>query len=199
MHENPLQASGLYDPRYEHDACGVALVARLDNVASHEVIDKALTALENLEHRGAAGADKHTGDGAGILLQMPDGFFRGVVDFELPPLGRYGVAVCFLPRDAARRRKIDVHRPYAELPEAVRRWVYEGDEDFCGIRGFFEEVEGYRYKLHVRVFLSRYRSQVPCTACGPEPCPPISPTPSAKSSAGMTANAPALRPTSRAC
>jgi excinuclease ABC subunit A len=67
---------------------------------------------------------------------------------------------------AARRRKIDVTRPYAELPEGVRRWVYEGDDDFCGIRGFFEEVEGYRYKLHVRVFLSRYRSQVPCPACG---------------------------------
>ena len=66
----------------------------------------------------------------------------------------------------ARRRKVDVHRPYAELPEAVRRWIYEGDDAFCGIRGFFEEVEGYRYKLHVRVFLSRYRSQVPCPACG---------------------------------
>ena len=61
----------------------------------------------------------------------------------------------------ARRRKVDVHRPYAELPETVRRWVYEGDEDFRGIRGFFEEVEAYRYKLHVRVFLSRYRSQSP--------------------------------------
>ena len=66
----------------------------------------------------------------------------------------------------ARRRKIDVHRPYAELPETVRRWVNDGDKDFCGIRGFFEEVEGYRYKLHVRVFLSRYRSQVPCPTCG---------------------------------
>jgi excinuclease ABC subunit A len=65
----------------------------------------------------------------------------------------------------ARRRKVDVLRPYAELPEVVRHWVYEGDKDFCGIKGFFEEVEGYRYKLHVRVFLSRYRSQVPCPAC----------------------------------
>jgi excinuclease ABC subunit A len=64
-----------------------------------------------------------------------------------------------------RRRKIDVSRPYAELPEEVRRLVTEGDDGFCGIRGFFEEVEGYRYKLHVRVFLSRYRSQVPCPAC----------------------------------
>ncbi len=65
----------------------------------------------------------------------------------------------------ARRRKIDVTRPWAELTEAERRWVYEGDEEFSGIKGFFEHVEEYRYKLHVRVFLSRYRSQVPCPAC----------------------------------
>ena len=65
----------------------------------------------------------------------------------------------------ARRRKVDVHMPYRELPEEIRRWVQQGDDDFCGIRGFFEEVEGYRYKLHVRVFLSRYRSQAPCPSC----------------------------------
>ena len=65
----------------------------------------------------------------------------------------------------ARRRKIDVTRPYGELPEEARRFVTEGDDSFCGIKGFFEEVEGYRYKLHVRVFLARYRSQVPCPAC----------------------------------
>src|ERR1700712_4773872 len=70
------QADGLYDPRYEHDACGVALVARLDNEATHDVVDRALTALDNLEHRGAEGADVKTGDGAGILLQLPDEFFR---------------------------------------------------------------------------------------------------------------------------
>ena len=66
---------------------------------------------------------------------------------------------------AARRRKIDVRQPYAALPESVRQWVYDGDDEFGGIRGFFEEVEGYRYKLHVRVFLSRYRSQVACPTC----------------------------------
>src|SRR3954447_284335 len=103
----PPQADGLYDPRFEHDACGVALVARLDNRPRHEVVDKALTALENLEHRGAAGADKHTGDGAGMLVQMPDRFLRSVVDFELPERGRYGVAMCFLPRDAARREMLE--------------------------------------------------------------------------------------------
>jgi glutamate synthase domain-containing protein 2/glutamate synthase domain-containing protein 1/glutamate synthase domain-containing protein 3 len=103
----PPQADGLYDPRYEHDACGVALVARLDNVPSHEVVDKGLQAVENLEHRGATGADPRTGDGAGMLLQMPDKFFRATVDFELPPIGQYGVAVCFLPTDPGRRAKLE--------------------------------------------------------------------------------------------
>src|SRR4051795_12753829 len=103
----PPQADGLYDPRYEHDACGVALVSRLDNRPTHQVVDQALVALENLEHRGAAGADKHTGDGAGILVQMPDRFLRSAVDFELPEPGRYGVAMCFLPRDEARRSKLE--------------------------------------------------------------------------------------------
>ncbi len=101
------QADGLYDPRYEHDACGVAMVARLDNQPDHGVIDRALTALDNLEHRGAEGADIRTGDGAGILVQIPDAFFREVVDFELPPRGAYGVAVCFLPRDPQQRRKLE--------------------------------------------------------------------------------------------
>src|SRR4051812_23622149 len=101
------QADGLYDPRYEHDACGVAMVARLDNAPDHGVVDRALTALENLEHRGAEGADIRTGDGAGILVQLPDAFFRAVAGFELPEAGRYGVAMCLLPRDPARRRKLE--------------------------------------------------------------------------------------------
>ncbi|MDP2711025.1 MAG: glutamate synthase large subunit [Solirubrobacteraceae bacterium] len=103
----PAQAAGLYDPRYEHDACGVALVARLDNVPTHDVVEKGLQAVENLEHRGAAGADARTGDGAGMLLQLPDAFFRASVDFELPARGRYGVAVCFLPVDEERRDKLE--------------------------------------------------------------------------------------------
>jgi len=107
MSENSLLASGLYDPRYEHDACGVAFVARLDNEPTHEVIELGLRALENLEHRGAAGADPRTGDGAGVLVQMPDEFFRSVVDFELPPPGEYGVGACFLPQDPARREKLE--------------------------------------------------------------------------------------------
>jgi glutamate synthase (NADPH/NADH) large chain/glutamate synthase (ferredoxin) len=106
-HFEPPQADGLYDPRYEHDACGVAMIARLDNEPSHEVIDKALTALDNLEHRGAEGADTKTGDGAGILTQLPDAFFRGVCEFELPPAGEYGVGVCFFPADEVRRSKLE--------------------------------------------------------------------------------------------
>jgi glutamate synthase (NADPH/NADH) large chain/glutamate synthase (ferredoxin) len=102
----PPQAVGLYDPRFEHDACGVGMVARLDNVPTHEVISKAITALENLEHRGASGADPCTGDGAGILMQMPDELLRSTVGFELPPLGQYGVLMCFLPTDEAARGRL---------------------------------------------------------------------------------------------
>jgi glutamate synthase domain-containing protein 2/glutamate synthase domain-containing protein 1/glutamate synthase domain-containing protein 3 len=96
----PPEASGLYDPQNEHDACGIALVAKLRGEATHAVLEKALDALENLEHRGAEGADPNTGDGAGILLQIPDAFFRAAASgVELPPPGRYGVGVCFLPSD----------------------------------------------------------------------------------------------------
>ncbi len=103
----PPRADGLYDPRFEHDACGVAMVAKLDNVPSHDVVVRALEALDNLEHRGAEGADVKTGDGAGILSQIPDAFFREVCDFDLPEPGRYGVGVCFVPRDETLRRKLE--------------------------------------------------------------------------------------------
>jgi glutamate synthase domain-containing protein 2/glutamate synthase domain-containing protein 1/glutamate synthase domain-containing protein 3 len=104
----PNGPSGLYDPKYEHDACGVALVAKLWGEATHAVVEKGLEALANLEHRGAAGADPTTGDGAGILLQIPDAFFRGVAaGVELPPPGRYGVGVCFLPTDPEQRAAIE--------------------------------------------------------------------------------------------
>jgi glutamate synthase domain-containing protein 2/glutamate synthase domain-containing protein 1/glutamate synthase domain-containing protein 3 len=100
----PPGATGLYHPKNEHDSCGIALVAKLWGEASHAVVEKALDALENLEHRGAEGADPNTGDGAGILLQVPDAFLRAAAaGVELPPAGRYGVGVCFLPAEAERR------------------------------------------------------------------------------------------------
>ncbi len=104
----PPGATGLYDPANEHDACGVALVAKLWGEASHAVVEKGLAALENLEHRGAEGADPNTGDGAGILIQIPDGFFRAALaGVDLPPPGRYAVGVCFLPGDAERRGALE--------------------------------------------------------------------------------------------
>src|SRR5437879_10448138 len=100
----PPGATGLYDPANEHDSCGIALVTKLWGKASHAVVEKALEALGNLEHRGAEGADPNTGDGAGILLQIPDAFLRGAAaGVDLPPIGRYGVGVCYLPADTERR------------------------------------------------------------------------------------------------
>lgn len=102
---------GLYDPRHERDACGVAFVATLTGEASHDIVAKALTALRNLEHRGAAGAEPNSGDGAGILMQVPDAFLRAVAGVELPPAGAYAVGTAFLPGDAeqvaATRARID--------------------------------------------------------------------------------------------
>ncbi|WP_435582993.1 glutamate synthase large subunit [Amycolatopsis thermoflava] len=94
---------GLYDAQYEHDACGVAFVADMSGRRSHDIVTKALTALRNLEHRGARGAEPETGDGAGILIQVPDAFFREVVDFELPEAGHYAVGTAFLPVDETAR------------------------------------------------------------------------------------------------
>ncbi|MGW3558852.1 glutamate synthase large subunit [Streptomyces sp. NPDC000963] len=90
---------GMYDPRNEHDACGVGFVATLTGVASHALVEQALTVLRNLEHRGATGAEADSGDGAGILLQVPDAFLREVAGFELPEAGAYAVGIAFLPED----------------------------------------------------------------------------------------------------
>ncbi|WP_079034566.1 glutamate synthase large subunit [Streptomyces hirsutus] len=91
---------GMYDPRDEHDACGVGFVATLTGEASHTLVEQALTVLRNLEHRGATGSEPDSGDGAGILSQVPDAFFREVAGFELPEAGAYAVGTAFLPVDA---------------------------------------------------------------------------------------------------
>ncbi|WIY83862.1 glutamate synthase large subunit [Propionimicrobium sp. PCR01-08-3] len=94
---------GLYDPAYEHDACGLAFVAKLDGAPTHGIVLDGLTALANLDHRGATGADEAAGDGAGILVQIPDAFFRDEVDFLLPEPGEYAVGMAYLPEDEAER------------------------------------------------------------------------------------------------
>jgi glutamate synthase (NADPH) large chain len=104
LHAGP-PAQGLYDPRFEHDACGVAFVATLTGEASHDIVAKALTALRNLDHRGAAGAEVNSGDGAGILLQVPHAFLAEAVDFDLPVPGSYAVGTAFLEGDADRAAK----------------------------------------------------------------------------------------------
>ncbi|WP_425394623.1 glutamate synthase large subunit [Actinoplanes rectilineatus] len=100
---------GLYDPAFERDACGVAFVADIHGRRSHDVVAKGLSALIRLDHRGARGAEQNTGDGAGIMIQIPDEFYRAVVDFELPAAGSYVAGLVFLPTDpddAARAVKI---------------------------------------------------------------------------------------------
>ncbi|OGC00966.1 glutamate synthase subunit alpha [candidate division KSB1 bacterium RBG_16_48_16] len=93
---------GLYDPAFDHDSCGVGFIARTDAMPQHSLVIDAIRILVNLEHRGAVGGDKSTGDGAGLLLQLPDGFFRTIgLDFALPEPGDYAVAMTFLPTNAA--------------------------------------------------------------------------------------------------
>jgi len=94
---------GLYDPANEHDACGVGFVAHIKGEKSHKIVQHGLTILERLHHRGAVGADPRAGDGAGLLLQMPDAFFRKSVSFELPAEGEYAVGMVFLPQADASR------------------------------------------------------------------------------------------------
>jgi len=89
-------AIGLYDPADEHDACGVAMVATLNKLPTHEIVAQALTALRNLEHRGASGAEPDSGDGAGVLIQIPDKFYRSVTDFKLPDAGKYATGIFFI-------------------------------------------------------------------------------------------------------
>jgi len=118
-------ATGLYDPRRERDACGLAMVATLRGTAGHDIIATALGALRNLEHRGAIGSDAGTGDGAGIITQIPDEFLRAVVDFELPPVGRYAVGMAFLPVDDAER---------SALQAGIAKLAAEEDLDVLGWR-----------------------------------------------------------------
>ncbi len=100
-------AAGLYDPRFEHDACGVGMICRMNNEASHQIIEQGLEILKNLSHRGACGCDSATGDGAGILMQSPDRFFRRECDdagIALPRAGEYASGLVFMPTDASQRK-----------------------------------------------------------------------------------------------
>src|SRR5687767_6466583 len=104
------QPQGLYDPRFEHDSCGVGFLCHIKGKASHKIVDDALLMLENMTHRGACGCEANSGDGAGILVRTPDKFLRRKckeLGINLPPLGRYGVAMCFLPKDMVARHECE--------------------------------------------------------------------------------------------
>jgi glutamate synthase domain-containing protein 2/glutamate synthase domain-containing protein 1/glutamate synthase domain-containing protein 3 len=120
---------GLYDPAFEHDACGVGFVAHLKGEQSHNIVKKGLELLTNLEHRGAVGAEKNSGDGAGILTQMPDKFMRRVAkeasNIDLPKYGEYGVGVVFIPREMA---------AYSETQSIVEQCIEEMGQECLGWR-----------------------------------------------------------------
>ena len=116
------QPQGLYDPRNEHDSCGVAFVVDIAGRRSHDVVARGQAALSRLDHRGARGAEQNTGDGAGVMIQIPDEFLRAVVDFELPRPGAYATGLVFLPTDPAdAARAIAVLEKYALVEGASRR------------------------------------------------------------------------------
>ena len=113
-------AQGLYDPAFESDACGVAFVATLTGTPSHAIVQQAMTALLNLDHRGASGAEPDSGDGAGMLIQVPDRFLRRVCGFDLPPAGRYAVGMAFLPADDAEEAVARGHIERIAAEEGLR-------------------------------------------------------------------------------
>lgn len=104
------EKQGLYDPRFEHDACGVGFVVNVKGRKSHRILEQAIQVLKNLDHRGACGCEVNTGDGAGVLIQMPHAFNEEVcrkARILLPALGDYGSGIIFLPRNPTVRRKVE--------------------------------------------------------------------------------------------
>ncbi len=119
------QVQGLYDPSLDKDSCGVGFIANIKGKKSREIIDKGLRLMCNLEHRGAEGADPKTGDGAGIMIQIPDAFFRKNVGFQLPPAGEYGIGVLFLPQDKIIREAVE---------NIIEKVIIDEGEEFLGFR-----------------------------------------------------------------
>ena len=115
--------AGLYRNQFEHDACGVTFVADLKGRRSHRLVSLGIGAVCNMAHRGATGADPETGDGAGILLQVPDRFLRVVTPFRLPPVGRYATGVAFFPGGGISRRSACEKWRESWQMRDLRSWV----------------------------------------------------------------------------
>ncbi|HLD69814.1 MAG TPA: class II glutamine amidotransferase, partial [Candidatus Omnitrophota bacterium] len=119
---------GLYDPFFEHDSCGVGFIVDIKGRKSHEIVRNGIQILENLAHRGACGCDPETGDGAGIMIQMPDGFLRKECaknNITLPKLGKYGAGIVFLPPNLSERNTIE---------EWTEHIIHEEGQKFLGWR-----------------------------------------------------------------
>ena len=132
--------SGLYDSRFEHDACGVGFTVNIDGTKSHKIIEDGVQILCNLEHRGAVGGDMKTGDGAGMLLQMPDRFFRKSLNLELPEEGTYGVGMLFLPNNEHGLEKAQELVNLGVLQEGGEVLHWRGDYALLGLI-FFRSKE----------------------------------------------------------
>src|SRR6476469_9856923 len=127
IRQTPPQSQGLYDARNEHDACGVGFVVDVKGRKSAKVVSQALEVLSNLEHRGACGCEENTGDGAGILLQVPHAFLKDAcagLGFELPDSGEYGVGMIFLPDHREQRRRFEktIEKIIAEEGQICLGW-----------------------------------------------------------------------------
>ncbi len=129
---------GLYDPAHEHDACGVGFVANIKGVKTHKTIQQGLEILERLTHRGAVGADPKAGDGAGILIQIPDEFFRAESGCDLPPIGDYAIGMVFLPQNDASR---------AVVEETVETYVSAEGQQLLGWRDVPVDNKGLGYSV----------------------------------------------------
>src|SRR6201997_1336293 len=130
------ERQGLYDPRNEHDSCGIGFVANIKGRKSHDIVARVLQILVNLDHRGAVGSDPLVGDGAGCLIQMPDALLRDWAERQglgLPPLGRYAVAMCFLPWE---------ERPRAIATEHVERFIAAEGQSLIGWRDVPTDTTG---------------------------------------------------------
>ena len=165
-------AQGLYDPRFEHDACGVNFVVHMKGQRSHQIVRHGLGALCNMDHRGAAGAEENTGDGAGILLQIPDAFFRAVLPFDLPEEGHYATGLAFLPADASASAaaRESIERIFTEEGLSILGWrEVPVDDSMIGSQAksvepsFFQPFvvgEGlHGLSLDRHVYLARKRSE----------------------------------------
>ncbi len=165
------QSQGLYRPEYEHDACGMGFIAHIDGISSRSIVDDGLTILERLVHRGGTGAEEDTGDGAGILMAMPDKFLRKVLKeekIELPELGKYAVGMLFVPRDEVRRQELleqtkfiisnmgfellhirKIPYSYFDAGPAARDCMPQFYQLFITGEGKFKVEGGFEHKLYV--------------------------------------------------